>query len=78
MMSPARSMSGWSFKIWLKRNKSSLKTLIAGLFSVLGAWASTLVLPPWAVPVPALLIGFASRLALDMLDFWLGDVEVQQ
>lgn len=76
-VSPARSMQGWSFKEWLRRNKSSLKTLIAGLMAVLGAWASTLVLPEWAVPVPALLIGFVSRMVLDMVDFWLGEVVTQ-
>ena len=68
-------MVGWSFKTWLTRNKSSLKTLVAGLLAVLGAWASTLVLPEWAIPIPALLIGFFSRMVLDALDYWLAEVE---
>ena len=72
-ISPSNSLKGWSFKVWLERNKSSLKTLISGLFAVLGAWASTLVLPEWAIPVPALFIGFGSRLVLDMVDYWLSE-----
>lgn len=67
------SMTGWSWREWLKRNKSSLKTLIAGVMAAVGALAGTVVLPDWAVPLPALFVGFVSRLALDAVDFWLSE-----
>jgi len=76
MISQPRSMAGWNFKTWLSRNKGGLKTLVSGLLAVLGAWAATIALPVWAIPVPALFLGFVSRMVLDMIDFWCGSVEV--
>ena len=74
-MSPKYSMQGWSWHEWLKRNKDSLKTLVAGLGAVLGALAATVVLPAWAIPLPALLSGFVTKMALDALDYWCSEQE---
>ncbi len=68
----------WEFGVWLKRNKSALKTLTAGIATIttdlMVAWnpttASGLALKAFA----ALVVATGFRLLLDYIDFKLPDV----
>lgn len=74
VVSPSGSLEGWSWREWLRRNKSEVKSLVAAIGAAASAWAATLVLPPWAAPLVAVIVGVVSRLGLDAVDYWLSDV----
>lgn len=73
--SPAGSASGWSWRVWLTRQKSVIKTFV----SLLGAFLTSLIpttLDPNVQNGLAIVAGLALRAALDWIDFYLSDVPV--
>ena len=72
-ISPAGSSAGWSWTVWLAKNKTGLKWLATALFTFLSA------LVPGIESVElrgflAALVAFASKLSLDWIDFRFSDV----
>ena len=71
--SPPRSSEGWSWRVWLSRQKSVIKTFV----SILGAYLLSLVptgLDPNLQDVIAIGLGLAVRAVLDWIDFYLSEV----
>ena len=71
--SPPGSLAGWSLRIWLAKNKGMVK----GVAAVACGYLTSLV---GAVPDPQLnlllsgAVGLATKLGLDVLDYWLSEV----
>lgn len=75
-ISPAGSAEGWSWKVWLRKQKSVVKTFV----SLLGAFLTSLIpttLDPNVQNGLSIVVGLAIRAALDWLDFYLSDVPVE-
>ena len=74
-VSPAGSVSGYSLRVWLARNKGYLKGLVSIAFGLV-----TTMLPQITNTNLSIAAGSAvtliSKLALDAIDFWLSDVAV--
>lgn len=71
--SPSLSLKGWSWRVWLSRNKGPIKTLLSLLFAVLSSQIESVQVPEVKAAL-AVLVGLGSRLLLDVLDFWLSEV----
>lgn len=68
--SPAGSWAGWSFTVWLSKNKDTLKTLASIAAGLGSAWISAHLAGDWAALVGGV-FGFAVKLGLDWLDYGL-------
>jgi len=62
------SWNGYSIKVWLFKNKDSLKLIASGCFGLFLALANELP-PQWKALVGGVVM-LASRWAMDALDFW--------
>lgn len=74
-VSPSGSFAGYSFRAYLMRNKEGIKIIVGATFG----YASSLLGMVKNVGLNALLaivIGTASKFALDAIDFWLTAVPV--
>ena len=78
--SPAGSMAGWSWRTWFAKQKDALKKLVTYLSAAATIWATTVNLPPSLQeyasiigPVLGIVVAVGTRLALDSLDYWLGN-----
>lgn len=74
--SESLSFRGWKFKVWLKRNKETVKNLI-----VAGVGISVFFLPQVEdVALSAALASLSSivaKLVTDSFDFWVSEVELK-
>lgn len=75
-VSPPRSTAGWSWRVWLSRQKSVAKTILSLFFAYLTSLIPT-GLDPNLQNGLAILSAFAARAALDYLDFWLSEVPLE-
>lgn len=76
LVSPKGSSVGWSWRVWLSRQKSVIKTFAALLFAYLATLVPT-SLDADAQNLIALGLGLVSRAALDWIDFRLSEVTVE-
>lgn len=76
LVSPAGSSVGWSWRVWLARQKSVLKTGVALILAYLSSLVPV-VADPALTGVIAFLVGLGSRAAMDRLDFWLSEVTLE-
>lgn len=76
--SPPGSSAGWTFPIWLSKNKNLLKqavSYIAAVFTGIIGMIHVVPSGPWAIVVTALVglatlaVQFGTRLALDWIDY---------
>ena len=74
--SPALSASGWSWRVWLTRQKSVAKTILSLFFAYLTSLIPT-GLDPNLQNGLSILSAFIARAALDWIDFYLSDVPVE-
>ena len=73
--SKAKSLKGYKFKVWLKRNKKDLKFLVSTITGL--SIALTINVKPLWAGFLGIVIGIISRMMLDGIDFWLSDVEIE-
>lgn len=75
IISPAGSLTGFSFKTWVYRNKDTLKVLVmAG--AAIGSFAMTKGISiEWQALIVPLTTGVA-KLIVDTLDFFANDVKL--
>lgn len=67
------SLEGWDWRVWLRKQASAIKLIIAAAVGILGGYISS---PPLSVELAGLLgtgLTLVSRLALDLLDYWLAE-----
>ncbi|HRI09220.1 MAG TPA: hypothetical protein PKW35_15465 [Nannocystaceae bacterium] len=72
-VSPAGSSAGWSWSVWLAKNKAGLKWIATALFTFLSA----LIPGIESVELRGLLaaiVAFVSKFTLDWIDFRFSDV----
>ena len=74
-ISPAGSMSGYSFRAYLTRNAGGIKILVAAVFGY-GSSLLGLIHDPALNTLAAIGVGTLSKFALDAVDFWLSAVPV--
>lgn len=75
-VSPSGSSAGWSWNVWLTKNKGRLKWIVTLLF----AYLSTLIPGIPSVELQALLAGlvaFVSSFVLDWIDFRFSAVAIE-
>lgn len=76
LVSPKGSSVGWSWRVWLVKQKSVIKTFV----SLLGAFLISIVpttLDPNLQNAISIGIGIGIRAALDWLDFYLSEVPLE-
>lgn len=70
--SPARSFVGWNWRTYLRKTKTGVKwvagALVTYLMVVIGP-----VKPPELNQLLAAIVGYGSKVALDVLDYWLSE-----
>lgn len=71
--SPPGTSQGWSFKVWLARNKGYVKGTVAAVAGV-GTYAIGFIKDPVVNGAASTVFGLAVRLGLDWLDFYLSEV----
>ena len=67
------TLAGWSWREWLARNKSAIKTIAA---VALGIAAGYLTHPPLSEQMAAILapvFALFSRFVFDVIDYWLAE-----
>ena len=70
------SLAGWSWRVWLAKNKSSIKTILSVALGVLAGYCSSPPLSPQLAALATPGLALVSRLLLDLLDYWLADTPV--
>lgn len=75
-VSPPLSTSGWSWRTWLSRQKSVVKTILSLFFAYVASLIPT-SLDPNLQNGLAILSAFVARAALDWLDFYLSEVPLE-
>lgn len=78
--SPKMSLAGWDWKVWLKKNSGTVRTFVAATFALFLALATAIPDDgPTLAAIKAATIGLvvlATKLALDIFDFFVSDVEI--
>jgi hypothetical protein len=75
MISPSGSLKGYKFKVWLKKNKETIKMLVSGAVGI-GVFFLP-QLPDVATSAAAASVATGvTKLAADTVDFWISDVEL--
>ncbi len=72
-ISEPRSMKGYQFKVWLSRNKDTLKNLLIGV-TALTTYFSTMSNPQWLQVVLTILVPGLVKLGIDALDYYSSEV----
>lgn len=67
------SLEGWDWRVWLRKQLSTIKLVIAAAVGILGGYISSPPLTPEMAGLLATGLTLASRLALDLLDYWLAE-----
>lgn len=67
------SLEGWDWRVWLRKQLSTIKLILAAAAGILGGYISSPPLSPEMAGLLATVLTLVSRLALDMLDYWLKD-----
>ena len=62
------SWNGYSVKVWLFKNKDSLKLIVAGGLGLLASAVSSLP-AKWSAPL-GVIVAAGSKMAFDALDYW--------
>jgi len=75
-VSPPLSTSGWSWRVWLSRQKSVIKTILSLFFAYVASLIPTNLDPNFQNGL-SILSAFIARAALDYLDFWLSEVPLE-
>lgn len=70
--SGAFSFTGYSFATWIRKNKESIKLLVAALVGVGTYYAGLVQAEPWHT-LAGVAAGVVLKLALDAVDYWLTD-----
>lgn len=72
-ISKAGSMKGYSLKVWIVKNKDTLKYLLMGVSGVMANISIDSVIWKWVatVVVPVLV-----KLGIDAIDFWTSEVKI--
>lgn len=70
-ISVAGTMTGYSFKVWLTRNKDTLKYLLMAISGVISNTAITNIYWKWTATV---LVPVLVKLIVDAIDFYTTDV----
>lgn len=77
IVSPAKSFAGYSFRVWLVKNKESLKELVSITLGVVTAFLPQIKDTTLSVAAGAA-VKIVAKLALDALDFYLSEVPADQ
>ena len=67
------SFEGWDWRVWLRKQKSVLKLIVAGVVGVAGGYIASPPLSPEMAGLLGACLTLVSRLALDLLDYWLAE-----
>lgn len=67
------SLEGWDWRVWLRKQASTIKLVVAAAVGLLGGYISSPPLSPEMAGLLGTVLTLASRLALDVLDYWLAD-----
>lgn len=71
--SPSGSLAGWSFRTWLTKQKSILKTIAAGAVGFV-TFKVGLIHDPNLNAAAAGAAALLGRFVADFIDYWLSDV----
>ncbi len=71
--SPKGSFKYYSLKVWLQRNKNTLKHLLIGV-TALTTYFSTMSNPQWLQVVLTVIIPGLTKLGIDAIDYYLSEV----
>lgn len=71
--SPKGSFKYYSFKVWLQRNKGTLKNLLLGV-TALTTYFSTMTNPVWLQVLLTIIIPGLAKLGVDAIDYYLSEV----
>lgn len=74
--SPRFSLAGWSWRTYFAKTKAGLKWIVACLVAYLTIVLAT-VEPPELKGLLVAVLGYGSKLLLDILDFWFSDVPLE-
>jgi hypothetical protein len=72
--SPAGTVQGYSFRVWLAKNKDKLKLLLAGAAGVGSFYLGKLVMPDVVSGFAATAMMFVTSWVSDLVDFWINEV----
>jgi hypothetical protein len=75
-VSPPMSINGWSWRVWLSRQKSVIKTILSLFFAYLASLVPT-SLDPNLQNGLSILFAFVARAVLDYADFYFSEVPVE-
>lgn len=75
VQSDKRSFKGYKFKIWLKKNKDTLKTLIVGAAG-LGVFFLPQIPDSGLSAAAGLVTATITKLIVDGFDFWISETEI--
>jgi len=64
------SLEGWDWRVWLRKQLSTIKLIIAAAVGVAGGYLSSPPLSPEMAGLLGTVLTLVSRLALDLLDYW--------
>lgn len=67
------SLAGWDWRSWFAKNKSSIKTILSIALGVLAGYCSSPPLSPQLAAFLTPVLALVSRLAFDLLDYWLAE-----
>lgn len=70
--SPSRSFAGWDWRTYLRKTKTGIKWIFAALVTYLGVVILP-VEPPELRNLLASVIGYASKVGFDVIDYYLTD-----
>ena len=73
-ISKAGNMTGWSFKVWVVKNKDNLKLILSGISGILTTLLSGLS-TPYGVALGGL-VAAVSKMLFDSIDFYVTDVKI--
>jgi hypothetical protein len=76
-LSKAGSMKGYKLKIWLKKNKETIKALIVAGVGVSIFFLPQIKDPAWSAGAGSL-AAIITKLIADTVDFWISDVEIPE
>lgn len=77
-ISKANSLNGYSFFIWLSKNKADIKKFITYIFAILtffvSIWTAN-INPTLSIAISGI-VGILTKLLLDFIDFYFTEVEL--
>lgn len=75
IISKSGSLKGYKLKIWLKKNKETIKMLVSAAVGV-GVFFLPQIPDPGTSAAAGSVATILTKLAADTVDFWISDVEI--